>query len=98
MKRDHNLFDNYRPISILPSISKIFEKIVCIQLYDYFYQSRLFFPHQYGFREKHSTELALLEFIDRIHSDLDNKHSPFAIYIDLSKAFDTIDDEILIKN
>jgi hypothetical protein len=96
-KGDQHSLDNYRPISILPAISKIFEKIVCIQVYDYFCQNKLFFPNQYGFREKHSTELALLEFVDRIHSDLDNKRSPFAIYIDLSKAFDTIDHEILIN-
>ena len=81
----------------MPAISKIFERVVFCQLYDYFDREKLFFISQYGFRKKHSTEDACLEFIDRIMIDLDKKEIPFSIFIDLSKAFDTIDHTILIN-
>ena len=61
-KEDEHIFDNYRPISILPSISKIFEKVTHVQLCEYFVINKLLYAHQYGFREGHSTEYAILEF------------------------------------
>ena len=76
-------FNNYRPISLLPSISKIFEKVVYIQLFQYFTSNNLFHANQYGFRAEYSTELALSELVDRIYSDLDEKQIPIAIFIDL---------------
>ena len=51
---------------------------------------------QYGFRKGHSTELAALELVDRIGKELDNKTTPISVFLDLSKAFDTLDHEILI--
>ena len=89
-KGDDFNFENYRPISLLPIISKIFERVVHDQLYNYFEENKLFYKHQYGFRKKHSTELAALELIDRAMKDMDEKNDPFAIFLDLSKAFDTI--------
>ena len=62
-KGDNTLFSNYRPISILPSLSKIFEKIVYSQLYAYFEGNKLLYSSQYGFRQGHSTEFAALELI-----------------------------------
>ena len=72
-KNDPSKMDNYRPVSLLPALSKLFEKVVHIQLYDYFKTNNLFFDSQYGFRGDHSTELAALELVDRIHIDLDKK-------------------------
>lgn len=95
-KGDEHLFSNYRPISLLPSMSKIFEKIICIQLYEYFENNNLLNRSQYGFRKKHSTELAALELIDSIIEDMDNGNIPLAIFLDLSKAFDTINHQILL--
>ena len=95
-KNDAQLLDNYRPISLLPAISKIFESVVFTQLYSYFNDNDLFFISQYGFRKEHSTETACLEFIDRIMKDLDDKKTPISVFIDLSKAFDTINHDILI--
>ena len=95
-KGDERMLENYRPVSVLPSISKIFEKVIHIQLLQHFVSADLFYPHQYGFREAHSTELAALEFIDRLTSILDRNETPFSIFIDLSKAFDTIDHKILL--
>ena len=96
-KGDSLMVDNYRPISLLPSISKVFEKVVYIQLSEYFSKNKLFYAGQFGFREKHSTELATLELMDRIISALDQKHLPLSIFMDLSKAFDTLNHEILLK-
>ena len=94
---DENIFNNYRPISILPALSKVFEKIIFNQTYSYFDDHNLFFGNQYGFRKKHSTELAVLEVIDRITNQLDKGQTPMNIYLDLSKAFDTLDHDILIN-
>ena len=96
-KDDDTLFTNYRPISLLPAISKIFEKVIFIQLYSYFNDNKLFYNSQYGFRSGHSTELAALEIIDRLLTEMDNNEIPFNIFLDLSKAFDTLDHNILLQ-
>ena len=63
-KGDDRSFSNYRPISLLPSFSKIFEKVMYQQTYSYFQTNNLLYSSQYGFRSAHSTELAGLEIID----------------------------------
>ena len=88
---------NYRPISILPSISKIFEKIMYEQINNHFIEQDLFHNSQYGFRPKHSTEFAAIELVDRVLKQLDNGKLPLNIYVDLKKAFDTIDHNILLE-
>ena len=95
-KSEEYILDNYRPVSILPSISKVYEKLLHKQINDYFNNNKLFYTSQYGFRQMHSTELAALELVDRILFDLDKGETPISIFLDLSKAFDTIDHEILI--
>ena len=93
---DETIFDNYRPISILPSILKVFERIIFNQIHDYFHVNNLYFCSQYGFRKEHSTELAVLELIDRITQHLDKGTTPINVYLHLSKAFDTLDHNILL--
>ena len=95
-KGDPTLLTNYRPISLLLSLSKIFEKVIYQQLYAYFENSNLFFKGQYGFRKGHSTEMASLELVDRILSFMDNGDTPIGIFLDLSKAFDTLNHNILL--
>ena len=87
---------NYRPISLLPVISKVVEKIVFSQLYKYFNDNNLLYNSQYGFRKGHSCELAAMEVTDKIFKYLDDKKLPLAIYLDFSKAFDTINHKILL--
>ena len=89
--------DNYRPISLLTSISKLFEKIVFSQLHDYFRNNDLFYDSQCGFLKNHSTEYAAMELTDEILKDIDDKNISLAIFMDLSKGFDTLDHGILIK-
>ena len=89
------LLSNYRPIALLPSLSKIFE-YVFEQLTNYFVENNLLSPHQYGFRAKHSTELAALNIVDNLTYKLDSGLIPINIYRDLSKAFDTLLHDILL--
>ena len=96
-KNDASSFNNYRPISLLPSISKVFEKIMFKQIYNYFQTYKLFYSSQYGFREGHSTELAAIELIESVIKELDNDNIQISIFLDLSKAFDTLDHTILLK-
>jgi hypothetical protein len=96
-KDDISIFNNYRPISLLPSISKVFEKLLHVQIYSFFMDNQLFYSSQYGFRNMHSTELAAIELIDNVLLYLDEGKSPISIFLDLSKAFDTIDHNILLN-
>ena len=77
--------ENYRPISILPSISKYFEKVIYNQLNDYFDVNKLFHSSQYGFRKQHSTELAAMELVDRVTLEMDRGEIPFGIFFNFRK-------------
>ena len=88
---------NYRPISLLPAFSKVLEKIFLAQLLEHFDGNNLFFESQYGFRKKHSTELAIAELTDKVYSAMDRNEIPYSIFIDLSKAFDSLDHGILLE-
>ena len=96
-KNEKDLLDNYRPISLLLSISKVFERIVYNQLYSYLTTNGILFKSQFGFRKSHSTETAAIELTDTLLQNLDNGEIPIAIFLDLSKAFDTLDHAILLK-
>ena len=83
-------FDNYRPISVLPSVSNIIEKIVHKQLTAFLDEKNLIYSHQFGFRNKMCTEHAVTLLLDSIRQKVDEGNIVGACFVDLSKAFDTI--------
>ena len=93
-KDDQN---NYRPISVIPVVAKIFEKLVHEQLYNYLNDNDLLANCQLGFRSLHSTLTALLEATENWPLNIDNGLINEVIFIDLKKAFDTIDHNIIIR-
>jgi len=91
-------FLNYRPISLLlPSVSKILEKIVHKRLIFFIEFHDLLYDNQFGFRCKHSTIDAVIKLITDTCKGLDENEETLAVYLDLSNAFDTIDHSILLK-
>ena len=91
---DRKLIKNYRPISILPRISKILEKNVTLQLITYFDVSLFLTPYQICFRADHSTELACHSVVRNFYFCLDAKKYVIGIIIDLAKVFDSLDRDI----
>ena len=88
---------NYRPISVLSNISKIYEKLGCVWLNKYLTDKRILSDNQFGFRPKLSTCLALLHLIDELTRSIDEGNVTVGVSIDLAKAFDTVDHCILLK-
>ena len=88
---------NYRPISILPCVSKILERIVQRQILAYLHKNNILSPAQSGFRPKHSTVTTLLKVTDDWLHAIDKKEYTGAVFVDLKKAFDTVDCDIIIK-
>ena len=93
--KERNQLKNYRPISPLSSISKIFEKVVFKRLYTFINEK--LYPRQYGFRQKHYTMHAVTEFHNDIINSFENRQKTIATFLDLSKAFDTLDHDVLLK-
>ncbi|XP_057299399.1 uncharacterized protein LOC130630019 [Hydractinia symbiolongicarpus] len=88
---------NFRPISVLPVLSKILEKAVHKQLIDYLENHKLLSEHQFGYRRRRSTELATMLLADSIRKEVDNGNLVGVLYIDLSKAFDTLNHPALLE-
>ena len=96
-KSNQSSFTNYRPISLLPSISKFFQHVMTSQLMEYFISKNLFCLQQFDFKPGHSTELAALKLVNHIISEMDSCNTPTNIYIDLCKAFDILNFDILLN-
>ena len=96
-KEDEQLIENYRPVSTLPVFGKIFEKIIYSRLYSFLVSKGIINENQFGFRKGHSTSNALNYSVEHIESLLAQKQHVLGIFIDLSKAFDTIDHGKLVS-
>ena len=87
--------NNYSPISLLSTFNRIFERLMYKRLKSFFEINGLFYESQYGFREKHSTQYALIDIVNRIQNNMDKGLFSCGVFIDLKKAFDTVDHDIL---
>ena len=94
---DIKCVSNYRPISILPSFSKITEKLIYTRLDKYLTKNSILHQNQFGFRSKLSTSMALLELIDNLSKSIDDRKLTLGVFIDLAKAFDTVDHRVLLS-
>ena len=84
------LFTNYIPTSILPCLSKILERLMYNRINNFLAEYNILSNKQYGFRENYSTYMAMIDLVDKISSNIDHKNHNIGIFLDLSKAFDTI--------
>ena len=87
---------NYRPISVLTYFSKFFERAMYNRLFSFITHNKLLYPLQHGFQPGHSTSMSLLDIQDQISKAIDNNKFSIGIFLDLAKAFDTVDHKILI--
>ena len=94
---DEQMIQNYRPISVLPFFSKIFEKIISIYITDFIEENGLFYSNQFGFRKSHGTNHAIISLVEKVSKALDTGKFVIDVFLDLRKAFDTVNHDILIK-
>ena len=96
-KGDEHLVDNYRPISLLITISKVLEKVLYKRVYNFLDTTGQLYKSQYGFRSKHSCEHAVSELLGNILKGKEKNEHTIAIFLDLSKAFDTLEHSTLLR-
>ena len=90
------LFNNYRPVSLLCTLSKVFGKIMYSRLLDFLDYHKILIGNQFGFRKLHSSYMDLMFMMDRVTKAFDNGECVIGIFVDFSKAFDTVNYSILI--
>ena len=93
---DDMLFNNYRPVSLLSVLSKVFEQIMYNHLISFLENDKILLKNQFGFRKQHSTYMALIVLLDKIVRALENKEFVVGIYLNFSKDFDTVDHSMLL--
>ena len=93
---DKTLPKNYQPISLLSIYNCLFEKLLYRRLIKFIDKNDIVYDLQCGFRSKHRTQHAILDIVNTIHSNIDNRKYSCGIFLDLKKAFDTVNHEILL--
>ena len=83
---------------MLPCFPKILERIMSNHIYKYLQENKILYPKQFGFQFDHSTDHGIVQFVDQIFEAFENNLYTLCVFIDLSKAFDTIGHTILLKN
>ena len=96
-KGPRDLPENYRPISILPAISKVMERIMYDQIYEYLHENSIVSENQFGLRKSYSTASALFDCTNSWYVNMDRKMFNLVVLIDLRKAFDTVNHDILAQ-
>ena len=96
-KGGKHLYENYRPISLLPIFSKIVEKLIYNKVFDFLVRYEILYKSQYGYRSGHNTTHATLDFIKMIEDSIEQNEYAIGIFCDLSKAFDTLNHQILLS-
>ena len=91
------IFSNYRPVSMLPVCSKLIERLMYKRLIQNINEKKLLYEYQFGFQRGKSTHMALLVFLDKISEALDRGECVIGMFLDFSKAFDTVDHSILLR-
>ena len=91
------LVNNYRPVSVLSTFSKILEQMMYNRMINFIDKNDILFKHQFGFRKKYGTSLALIYLIDKLCQTLNNGDLTLGVFIDLTKAFDTVNHDVLLK-
>ena len=89
--------NNYRPISLLSVFNKLLEKLMYNRMASFLGKNEILFHGQFGFRSNHSTNHAILLITDKIQKAIERKIYSCGIFLDLSKAFDTVNHDILLK-
>ena len=93
---DPTMYANYRPVSVLPVLSQIFERVIRARLMRFLERHRVVIPGQYGFRAGHSTAMAVLDMVERVRGAWGKGNAALGVFVDLKKAFDTVDHEVLL--
>ena len=88
---------NYRPISVLPCFSKMLERIMYTRLYNYLQETKILYSKRFRFQRGHSTDYAVIELIEQIYQNFEENKCTLSVFIDLEKAFDTVDHKILLR-
>ena len=95
--KDKQMLNNYRPISLLPIFSKILEKVIYQRLFNFLKSNNALFSSQYGFRKNHSSINAVTELVSHVIKGMNRNENAISVFLDLSKAFNTVNHNILLR-